>query len=47
MSDNDNDQKCESCLEEYSFNNNENAKSECVTEGYFFDEQDKIIKVLL
>ena len=35
----DNDQKCESCLEEYSFNNNENVKSECVGEGYFFDTE--------
>ena len=43
MSINDNDQKCESCLEEYSYNNNENTKSECVAEGYFFDAENKVI----
>ena len=41
MSINDNEQKCESCLEEYSYNNNENTKSECVAEGYFLMQKIK------
>ena len=38
---NDNDQKCDSCLKEYSFNNNAETNSECVAGGYFFDSETK------
>ena len=43
MSNNNNDQKCESCLEQYSFNNNPNIKSECVAEGYYFDAENGML----
>ena len=39
MSNNNNDQKCESYLEQYSFNINTNEKSEYVSEGYYFDTE--------
>ena len=42
---NDNDQKCESCLEEYSFfNNYESQNLQCIPEGHFFDEGKKTIE---
>ena len=43
MSNNNNDQKCESCLEQYSFNNNPNTESECVEEGYYYDAENRMI----
>ena len=43
ISHNNNDQKCESCLEQYSFNNNPNIKSECVAEGYYFDAENGML----
>ena len=39
MSNNNNDQKCESYLEQYSFNINTNEKSEYVSEGYYSDTE--------
>ena len=39
----DNNQKCESCLEEYSFFNNDdiqnNQELKCIPQGYFYDEE--------
>ena len=39
------DQKCESCLDDYSyFNGNENTNNICIPEGYFYDSERGIIE---
>ena len=38
------DQKCESCLEEYSYNHIDGPFSECLSENHFYDSENKIIK---
>ena len=43
----DNNQKCESCLEEYTFYNNDdildNQELKCIPEGYFYDEKSHLL----
>ncbi len=44
----DSEQKCELCLEEYSYNNNDivQLNNICIPQGYFYDyEQQKIIQM--
>ena len=39
-----NEQKCETCSEEYSYNTLENSNSNCVPEGYYFDRESELIE---